>query len=89
MNAFRVAAEPGAAMSDYGEQLAAAGYAPTWIPSGHGNHYEVSQDTTIARAYKRRDHVVVATSQPQTDGGSLLAVAQIGRPRPSTKGEPR
>lgn len=89
MNAFRVAAEPSAAMSDYGEQLKAAGYAPTWIPSGHGHHYEVSQDTTFARAYKRQDHVVVATSQPQTDGGSLLAVAQIGRPRPSTEGEPR
>lgn len=87
MNAFRVKGEPAAAMSDYGSQLEAIGYLPTWIPSGHGSHFEVSQDTTLTRAYKRGNHVVVATSQPEPEGGSLLAVAQIDRALPAAPGE--
>lgn len=86
MNAFRVAAAPAAAMSDYGSKLEATGYLPTWIPSGHGTHYEVSQDTTFSRAYKRGNHVVVATSKPEHEG-SLLAVAQIDCPLPRVAGE--
>jgi len=88
MNAFRVKAEPAAAMSDYGSKLEATGYLPTWIPSRHGSHFEVSQDTTLARAYKRGNHVVVATSKPEPNGGSLIAIAQIDRPLPAASGEP-
>jgi ADP-ribose pyrophosphatase YjhB (NUDIX family) len=87
MNAYQVQAEPAAAMSDYGSKLEATGFKPTWIPAGHGTHYELSQDTTVARAYKRGDHVLVATSEPQPEGGSVLAVAQIDRPLPSAAGE--
>jgi hypothetical protein len=79
MNVYRVKADPDAAISDYGGKLEAAGYKPAWIPSGYGSHYEVSQDTTYTRAYMLGTHAVITTSQPEKEGGSVLAVAQIER----------
>jgi hypothetical protein len=77
MNAYLVKATADAAISDYGGKLEAAGYKPTWIPSGHGTHFEVAQDGSYARAYVLGTHTVITTSKPEDDGGSVLAVAQL------------
>lgn len=79
MNVYRVHAAPHAAISDYGGKLEALGYHAIWIPSGHGTHYEVASDATHTRAYMRGTHAVITTSQPEQEGGSVLAVAQIER----------
>lgn len=79
MNVYRVKAAPDAAISDYGGKLEALGYHAIWIPSGHGTHYEVSRDKTYTRGYMRGTHAVITTSQPEQEGGSVLAVAQIER----------
>ena len=87
MTTYRVGAQASAAISNYGQKLEAIGYKPVWIPSGHGTHFEFSRAETFTRGYVLGEHTVVASSQPQSEGGSLLAVAQIERHLSSDAGD--
>jgi hypothetical protein len=81
VTAYRVAAAPAAAMSDYATKLEARGFKPVPLPKGYGHpHQATLDDASLTRGYMQGTQALVAMSSPAANGGSTLAVVQLERP---------